>query len=184
MKSATQDRHWPDRPYPKIGIGQTKHTLATLGQTKHILTTIGQTEQNHGQTVVQTIGQTVVQTVGQTEKTLCQTVVQTVGQTLVHTIGQTEQTFGQTVVQTIGQTFLTLSLNFDECCFIVKPTKQYSLHGEIGKSFRPLHEGLFDPSKHARGAVSNHEENYLNFFLSLKIAKKKWVIFKQFANIS
>ena len=45
MKSATQDRHWPDRPYPKIGIGLTEQTLATLGQTKQTLTTIGQTEQ-------------------------------------------------------------------------------------------------------------------------------------------
>ena len=28
MKSATQDRHWPDRPYLKIGSGQTEQTLA------------------------------------------------------------------------------------------------------------------------------------------------------------
>ena len=51
MKSATQDRHSPDRPYPKIGIGQTEQTLATLGQTEQTLTTIGQTEQTFSRPV-------------------------------------------------------------------------------------------------------------------------------------
>ena len=37
MKSATQDRYWPDRQYPKIGIGQTEQTLATIGQTEQTL---------------------------------------------------------------------------------------------------------------------------------------------------
>ena len=35
----------PDRSYPKIAIGQTEQTSATLGQTKRILAAIGQTEQ-------------------------------------------------------------------------------------------------------------------------------------------
>ena len=41
----TQNRHWPDRQYPKIGIGQTEQTLATIGQTEQNLDTIGQTDQ-------------------------------------------------------------------------------------------------------------------------------------------
>ena len=111
MKSATQDRYWPDRPYPKQALAR-----PTIPKDRYwpdrrdfghhwtdwpdIVQTIGQTEQTLGQTVAQTIGQTVVQTNDQTEHTLGQTIVQTVGQTIRQTIGQTEQILGQTIIQT------------------------------------------------------------------------------------
>ena len=41
----TQNSYWPDRLHPKIGIGQTERTLATIGQTEQTLDTIGQTDQ-------------------------------------------------------------------------------------------------------------------------------------------
>ena len=56
MKSAIQDRCWPDRLrsrtggsrpiiHKKIGIGPTEQTLATLGQTQQTFANIGMTEQ-------------------------------------------------------------------------------------------------------------------------------------------
>ena len=125
MKSATQERYCPDRPYPKQALAIPtipKHwdwpDRADFGHQwpdgtdfghhwpdwPDIVQTIGQTEQTLGQTVVQTIRQTVVQTNGQNEQTLGQTIVQTVGQTIrqtvVQTIGQTKQILGQTISQT------------------------------------------------------------------------------------
>ena len=117
MKSANQDRYWPDWPYPKHALARPTipkdrcwpdradfgHHWPDWTDFWHhwpdwpdIVQTIGQTEQTLGQTVVQTIGQTVVQTNGQAEQTLGQTIFQTVGQT----IGQTEQILGQTISQT------------------------------------------------------------------------------------
>ena len=93
MKSATQNRYWPDRPYPKQALARPTipkdRYLPDRADFGHhwpdwpdIVQTIGQTEQTLGQTVVQTIGQIVVQTNGQPEQTLGQIIVQTVGQTI------------------------------------------------------------------------------------------------------
>ena len=98
MKSATQDRYWPDRPYPKQALARPTipkdrywpdradfdHHWPNWTDFGHhwpdwpdIVQTIGQTEQTLGQTVVHTIGQIVVQTNGQTEQILGQAISQT-----------------------------------------------------------------------------------------------------------
>ena len=98
MKSATQDRYWPDRPYQKQALARPTipkdgywpdradfgHHWPDWTDFEHhwpdrpdIVQTIGQTEQTLGQTVGQTIRQTVVKINGQTEQILGQTISQT-----------------------------------------------------------------------------------------------------------
>ena len=111
MKSATQDRYWPGRLYPKQALAR-----STIPKDRYwpdwtdfghhwpdwpdIVQTIGQTEQ--------TLGQTVVQTNGHTEQILGQTIVQTVGQTISQTVvkinGQTEQYMSWVVDFILGGT--------------------------------------------------------------------------------
>ena len=100
MESATQDKYWPDRPYPKQALAR-----PTIPKDRYWP---DRTDFGHHWPDWTNFGHhwpdwpDIVQTIGQTEQTLGQTVVQTIRQTVVQTSGQTEQTLGETIVQTVG----------------------------------------------------------------------------------